>query len=139
MKIAVNASTQAASKELTELQESIYTALCDDLNTPIALARLFEAVTWINSAADKNTVISPADKKLLEDIFDNLVEGILGLQDSALQDNAPLIDGLMQMILEFRAKAKAQKEWAISDNIRNTLNALGVTLKDTKDGTEWSI
>lgn len=139
LKIAVNASTQAASKELTELQESIYTALCDDLNTPIALARLFEAVTWINSAADKNTVISPADKKLLEDIFDNLVEGILGLQDSALQDNAPLIDGLMQMILEFRAKAKAQKEWAVSDNIRNTLNALGVTIKDTKDGTEWSI
>ena len=138
-KIAVNSSSQEASKELTELQESIYEALCDDLNTPIALARLFEAVTWINSAADKNTVISPADKKLLEDIFENLVEGILGLQDSALQDNAPLLDGLMQMILEFRAKAKAQKDWAVSDNIRNTLNALGVTIKDTKDGTEWSL
>ena len=49
------------------------------------------------------------------------------------------INGLMGMVLDQRKKAKEAKDWATSDKIRDELNALGITIKDTKDGTEWSL
>ena len=140
---ATTAAPAPASAELAQLQANIYEALCDDLNTPVALSHLFEIVHWINTAAEvaatKKQPISAADKALLDSIFKDVVEDILGLQDNALQDNAPLVDGLMQMILDMRATAKANKDWPTSDKIRNTLQALGVQVKDTKDGTQWSL
>ena len=75
-------------------------------------------------------------------IFDDIVFGVLGLRDDNAAESgkgAKVIDGLMEMVLEERAKAKAAKDWAASDAIRDHLKALGITVKDTKDGAEWSI
>jgi len=70
----------AVSPTIRETEEKIYQALCDDMNTPIALAALFDLVTWINTASDAARPVSPADKNLIEKIYNRVVDGILGLK-----------------------------------------------------------
>ena len=73
-------------------------------------------------------------------LFDVIVKEVLGLTDeSAAGDNSDVLKGVMEMLLEMRKEAKAQKDFAKSDAIRDNLAKLGVVVKDTKEGTEWSI
>ena len=74
----------------------------------------------------------------LTQLFDDIVFGVLGLKAESGKGQE-IVSGLMDMVLEERAKAKAAKDWAASDAIRDHLKALGITVKDTKDGAEWSI
>jgi len=132
----------AASAEIIGIYNSVYDALCDDMNTPVALSGIFEAVKLINGAKAGNGVkLSTADLQLLGRLFSEVLFGILGLKNEAVSDgkSATVIDGLMKMVLEERAEAKATKNWAKSDQIRDALTALGITVKDTKDGAEWQI
>ncbi len=126
---------------ISELIEKVYVALCDDLNTPVALAHIFEAVKMINTAKDKKSQLSSADVKSLKSLFDDILFGVLGLkdEDNASSTNTKTMDGLMQMILQERKTAKENKDWATSDRIRDELKAIGVLIKDTKDGTEWTL
>ena len=122
--------------------EKVYEALCDDLNTPIALSHIFDAVRIINTAKDRKLVLDASDYKALVDLFDNIVFGVLGLRDEEASEGGKAIktiDGLMQMVLEQRKAAKAAKDWATSDRIRDDLKALGIQIKDTKEGTEWTL
>jgi cysteinyl-tRNA synthetase len=76
------------------------------------------------------------------DLFDNIVFGVLGLRDDEASEGGKTvktIDGLVQMVLEQRKAAKAARDWATSDRIRDDLKALGIQIKDTKDGTEWTL
>ncbi len=131
----------AASKAVTDIYENSYTALCDDLNTPVALSFIFEAVKLVNSAKDGSLKLSPADLLLLRRLFDEVLFDVMGLRNETASDDksAGVIDGLMKMVLEERAEAKAAKDWAKSDKIRDALKEIGVTVKDTKDGAEWFI
>jgi len=128
-----------ASEMLQQTEQKIYRSLCDDLNTPVALASLFDLVTWIHTAADTNKPISPQDRDLIERIYERVVKGILGLKEDTDGDRLPLIEGLIDMILEFRKQARRDKNWTESDRIRDKLSELGVLIKDTKDSTEWEI
>ena len=133
---------QADSAEVKAVFDGIYEALCDDLNTPIALSHVFEAVRIINSAKAGAMKLTENDKKALLQIFDDIVFGVLGLRDENAAESdkgKDVVSGLMEMVLEERAKAKAAKDWATSDAIRDHLKALGITVKDTKDGAEWTI
>ena len=128
--------------EKKELVEKVYEALCDDLNTPIALSYIFDAVRIINTAKDRKISLDASDWKALTDLFDNIVFGVLGLRDDEASEGGKAvktIDGLVQMVLEQRKAAKAAKDWATSDRIRDDLKALGIQIKDTKDGTEWTL
>ena len=130
----------ATTPEVKAVFDGIYEALCDDLNTPVALAQVSEAVRLINSAKAKQIKLSKGDIETLCQIFDDLVFGVLGLRDEdASAGNTSVIDGLMGMVLEQRAAAKAAKDWATSDHIRDTLKAIGIQVKDTKDGVEWTL
>lgn len=131
----------ASNAEVRELVEKVYEALCDDLNTPIALSHVFDAVRIINTVKDKKLTLDSSDYKALVDLFDNIVFGVLGLRDDENEDGKAIktIDGLMQMVLEQRKAAKAAKDWATSDRIRDDLKALGIQIKDTKDGIEWTL
>ena len=132
-------SCNADSPEIKGIFEGIYEALCDDLNTPVALSHIFEAVRIINSAKAGSIKLSEGDVRTLLQIFNDIVFGVLGLKDeSADEGNQKIVSGLMDMVLEERAKAKAAKDWALSDAIRDHLKALGITVKDTKDGAEWT-
>ncbi len=131
----------ATSAEVKAIFDGIYEALCDDLNTPIALGHIFDAVRVINSAKAGSLKLSEGDIATLVQIFDDIVFGVLGLRDEEAGDGASskVIGGLMDMVLAERAKAKEAKDWAASDAIRDALKALGITVKDTKDGAEWTI
>ena len=131
----------ADSAEIKAIWQGIYDALCDDLNTPVALAQLSEAVRLINSAKSGSIKFSAADLDALVQIFNDIVFGVLGLQDDEMSSgaDAKIVSGLMQMVLESRAAAKAAKDWAASDRIRDSLKELGIIVKDTKDGTEWTL
>ena len=132
----------ADSPEIKAIFDGVYDALCDDLNTPVALSHIFEAVRIINSAKSGSVKLTANDRAALAQIFDDIVFGVLGLRDEAAGERGKgqeVISGLMDMVLEERAKAKAARDWALSDAIRDHLKALGITVKDTKDGAEWTI
>ena len=126
---------------IADIYEKTYESLCDDLNTPIALSYIFEAVKIINTAKDGKIKLSQKDMDTLAGLFDDVVSGVLGLKDEENEGGkaGQIIDGLMTMVLEQRKAAKANKDWATSDKIRDELNALGIHIKDTKDGTEWTL
>ena len=132
----------ADSPEVKVIFDGIYDALCDDLNTPIAISHVFEAVRIINSAKAGQVKLTDGDIKTFLQLFDDVVFGVLGLRDEAVAESGKsqeVVSGLMDMVLEERARAKAAKDWTTSDAIRDHLKALGITVKDTKDGAEWTI
>ena len=131
----------ATSPAVREVFDGIYDALCDDMNTPMALASISEAVKIINSAKAGQIKLSEGDLQTLCQLFDDVVFGVLGLKDeeTGSEGARKVIDGLMDMVLEQRAAAKAAKDWTTSDHIRDALKALGIQVKDTKDGVEWTL
>ena len=134
-------SCKAVNEAVRKVFDGVYDALCDDINTPICLAHISEAVKIINSAKAGQVNLEKEDIDTLCQLFDDIVFGVLGLKDEELSGGSTgeVIGGLMEMVLEQRAAAKAAKDWTTSDHIREKLTALGIKVKDTKDGVEWSI
>ncbi|MCQ2181537.1 MAG: cysteine--tRNA ligase, partial [Bacteroidales bacterium] len=134
-------SCPASTPEIKAIWEGVYDALCDDINTPIALSHISEAVKIINSAKAGTVSLSKGDVDTLVQLFDDIVFGVLGLKDESADGGSSrkVIDALMGMVLESRAAAKAAKDWTTSDHIRDTLFAIGIKVKDTKDGVEWTL
>jgi cysteinyl-tRNA synthetase len=125
------------SPEVRATMEAVLEALCDDLNTPIAIAHLFDAVKLINGGK-----LSADDKAALAKFFEEVVGGVLGLKDEeAGASNKALqaLEGVMQLVLESRKKAREEKNWAESDRIRDLLASYGITVKDTKEGATWTL
>ena len=131
-------ASDSSSIQLTDLKQSIYEALNDDFNTPIALAQLFEMVRNINLINDGKESISAEDKLALAKLANEIVFDVLGLKDEKNTDDNK-IDGLMQLILQQRSDAKARKDYAASDAIRDHLKSIGIEVKDGKDGATYSV
>ena len=126
-----------ASPAVQAIREAVLEALCDDLNTPVAIAHLFEAVKLINGGK-----LSPADAGALKSLFDEIVGGVLGLKDEEAGASGraeKALEGVMGLVLEARKKAREEKNWAESDRIRDTLSSFGISVKDTKDGASWTL
>jgi cysteinyl-tRNA synthetase len=130
-------TSTASTSNIKALKEKVYEALNDDLNTPVALAHLFEGVKIINSINDGKETITEADKQLLQKLFHEIVFDVFGLLDES-QASANNVDGIMKVILEIRAEAKAKKDFATSDKIRDELLKTGIQIKDGKEGATWS-
>jgi cysteinyl-tRNA synthetase len=124
-----------------ELRAKCYEAMNDDLNTPIVIAQLFEGARIINNIIAGNATISAEDLKDLKETFHLFSFDIMGLkEEKGSSDGREAAYGkVVDMLLEQRMKAKANKDWATSDEIRNALTALGFEIKDTKDGFEWRL
>ena len=138
-RVAANAAAEA-NPEVAALRQKCYDAMNDDFNTPIVISHLFEAARIINSAADGKLKLRQADIDELRQVFDTFLFEVMGMRDEASEGgNGQLVDSLMHIILDIRATAKANKDWATSDKIRDALAAAGVTVKDGKDGATWSI
>ena len=131
--------SKSSSVDVKGYRQLCYDAMNDDLNTPIVISHLFDMAKVINTVNDRKATLTQADIDELKSVMDTFVFTVMGLRDEAAGDNTALVDGLMQMILDVRATAKANKDWATSDKIRDNLNALGVTVKDGKDGATWEI
>lgn len=133
--------SEISTVNVTDLATRAYEALNDDLNSPIAIAVLFDWVRNINSAAEGNVSLTANDLATLTRDFRHVVFEILGLTDELTDGGkqAELTGKLIEMLLNMRMEAKAKKDFAASDAIRNELTKLGVTVKDRKDGFDWEI
>ena len=134
---AVMPDADRTSAAVAAIREAVEEALCDDLNTPVAIAHLFDAVKLINGGN-----LSAADKCALQQLFEGVVGGVLGLKDEeagASGKAEKALEGVMSLVLESRRKAREEKNWAESDRIRDTLASLGITVKDTKEGVTWNL
>ena len=129
----------SSSVDVKGYRQKCYEAMNDDFNTPIVISHFFDMAKIINTVNDKKATLSQPDIDEMKSLFDTFLFDILGLKDEATGDNTQLLDGLMQMVLDVRAQAKANKDWATSDKIRDRLSALGVTVKDGKDGATWEL
>ncbi|MDR2292862.1 MAG: cysteine--tRNA ligase [Prevotellaceae bacterium] len=127
------------NENIKNIEKECYEALNDDLNTPIAISQLFEAVRIINSVADKKEKINANDIVILKNLFKNVVVDILGLKAEQNNNQSELLNNLVKMILDVRQQSKDKKDWASSDKIRDELVKLGIRIKDTKEGTDWEI
>lgn len=113
----------------------------DDLNSPIVISHLFDAARAINSIKDGKATITEEDLKELQEVFHLFLFDILGMKDeaSAGGSNYETFSKAVDLLLSIRQQAKANKDWATSDKIRNELTAMGFEIKDTKDGAEWKL
>ena len=135
---------KGSSPEITafvkELNNKLYAAMNDDMQTPIVISELFEACHQVNLLVDRKAKISADDLQTLSQTMHLWIEDILGLintNDNGGENKA--LDKVMQMVLDIRAKAKADKDWVTSDKIRDDLNEAGIIIKDTPDGAIWEI
>lgn len=120
-----------------EVMKSCTEAMNDDFNSPMVIAGLFEGVRLINLANDKSISLNKQDLALLNETFRIFIFDILGLKDESTGDNN-IADGLMALILQLRGEARAKKDFATSDQIRNALQKLHISVKDTKEGATWN-
>lgn len=128
-----------SSFNVSEWKQKCDEALLDDFNSPILIANMFEAVKFINSAKEGKATISASDLELLKETLNAFIFDVLGLQDSNnIQGNNDKLEGVVNMLIGMRNQARADKNFALSDQIRDELSALGIQLKDSKDGTSFS-
>ncbi|WP_158974104.1 cysteine--tRNA ligase [Cellulophaga sp. L1A9] len=121
-------------------QQKCYDAMNDDFNTPTLIAHLFEAVKHINAIKDNKESISETDKILLKDTFNAFIFDILGLEDkNDANADSDKLSGVVALLIQLRKEARDNKDFATSDVIRDQLAALGIQLKDGKDGTTFNV
>lgn len=136
--------SEKSSVEMPDFAAEAREAMDDDLNTPMVIATLFDAGKLINQAADGAITLSERDIDKLKDLFQTYLVEILGIRTSeqAGSESGKGLDaysGAIDLLMEIRGNAKAQKDWATSDLIRDRLAALGFDVKDTKNGVEWKL
>ncbi len=132
-------TSSESSFNVSEWKQKCLDALLDDFNSPILIANLFEAVKFINSVKENKATISTSDLELLKETLNAFVFDVLGLQDvNQSVANNDKLEGVINLLIGMRNQARADKNWALSDQIRDELQALGVQLKDSKEGTTFS-
>ena len=125
-----------------ELAARCEESMADDLNSPMVISALFDWVRIINQLVDGQQTITAEDLDKLKAIFKRWAFDILGLRDEKSASAAAgkdLVTPLVEMLLDIRATAKANRDWATSDKIRDGLTAAGIRVKDRKDGVDWEI
>lgn len=139
--LAKIAPSEASTIDVKELRAKCYEAMNDDLSTPIVISHLFEGVRIINTVLAGNATLSQADLDELRETMRMFMFDILGLVESKQADNNgnEAYAQAVELLLEMRREAKARKDWATSDLIRDRLGEIGFELKDTKEGTEWKL
>ncbi len=132
--------SDSSSIDIADLGDKCYAAMDDDLNTAIMISRLFDGVRMINSVWDGRDKITETDRSAMHELFNAMAFDVLGLRkpETATQDTE-LTGGLVEAMLELRMQARKNKDFDTADSIRDRLEQLGITIKDTKDGTEWEV
>jgi cysteinyl-tRNA synthetase len=140
IKLLADLKTSATSSISIEAwKQSCYDAMNDDFNTPILIAQLFEGVKYINLINDGKETITAADLEVLAATLQVFVFDILGIQNEQMASNhTEKLDGTIELLIEMRKEARANKNFALSDQIRDQLLAIGIQLKDGKDGTSFT-
>ena len=133
----LEATSDANEFDVAAWKSNCYTAMNDDFNTPILIAELFSAVKYINQIKDGKATISAANLALLTEVMHQFVFDILGLKNSTSNNQDQKLGDTVELLIRMRNDARAQKDFALSDKIRDELLAIGIQLKDGKDGTTF--
>jgi len=134
-------ASDASTVDVKGLREQCAEAMDDDLNTQLVIAALFDSAKAINTVHDGKATISAEDLDELQNVWKTFVVDILGLrmEEESAGANIEPYKGAVDLLLNMRLEAKRNKQWDVSDHIRNELTALGFTIKDSKDSFEWSL
>ena len=133
-------TSPSSTSNIVELEKNCYEAMNDDFNTPILVANLFEGARIINSVNDGKETITADDLFILKKLMHDFTFDVLGLKSEQSNTSADKsLQAVMEIILDIRSEVKAKKDFAASDKLRDSLNKINITIKDTKDGATWSI
>ena len=135
------ATGQVTTAYTDALRQKCYDAMNDDFNTPIVISHLFDACHIINQLADGKDTITPDALDALRQTFQTFFSDILGMktEHAGSGEREAAFSQAVDLLLQLRSQAKANKDWATSDKIRDELQALGFEVKDTKDGATWKL
>jgi cysteinyl-tRNA synthetase len=138
-----NENIAELDSKINNIIDAVFDEMDNDFNTPNALAELFGLATEIQKFQNNQqplSLISESTLKRLKETFNIVLFDIFGLKDEAADNEGSpeLLDGLMEMIIDFRKEVREQKNWAKSDLIRDKLLELGVQIKDGKEGASWN-
>ena len=141
---AVNAlgtitASKTSSIDITSWRQKCYEAMNDDFNTPILISHLFEGVKFVNQLKEHKETLSNEDLVLFTKTMNAFVFDVLGLLNDAKEENSDKIDGVIELLIKLRKEARENKDWALSDQIRDELASLGVQLKDGREGTTYTM
>ena len=126
--------------DISTWKQSCYDAMNDDFNTPILIAQLFEGVKFINLLNDGKESLTAVDLEIFVKTIKVFIHDVLGLEsEKALHGNTDKLEGTVNMLIEMRKQARENKNFALSDQIRDQLVGLGIQLKDGKEGTTFSL
>ncbi len=126
--------------DINAWKQLCYDAMNDDFNTPILIAQLFEGIRFVNLLNDKRESLNADDLKTLKDTLEVFTFDVLGIKnEKASNNNTEKLDSVMEMLIQMREEARANKNWGLSDEIRDKLLLVGIQLKDNKEGTSYSI
>jgi cysteinyl-tRNA synthetase len=135
-------SESDSDRAVLQLIEDAFKGMDDDFNTAIAIASLNEIGVYAHKIANQQmpaNTLAPWVLEKMKATFNLFIFNIFGLKDDQAEGaEAGTVDGLMQLILEIRSQAREQKDWGTSDKIRDALAAVGISIKDGKDGVSWS-
>ncbi|EKF55249.1 cysteinyl-tRNA ligase [Galbibacter marinus] len=125
--------------DVAKWRQQCYQAMNDDFNSPILIAHLFEAVKQVNLIKDKKAQITQDDLNLLQKTMKGFIFDVLGLVDESIAQDSSTerLNGTIELLIQLRAEARANRDFSTSDKIRDELAALGVALKDAKEGTTF--
>ena len=135
-------ASNTSSLDIASWKQSCYNAMNDDFNTPILIAQLFEGARYINLVNDGTATLTADDIKLLETTLSNFLFDVLGMNNNAsggTSNTTEKLKGVVELLIEMRKQARANRDFALSDQIRDQLLTLGIQLKDGKEGTTFSV
>lgn len=127
------------SNDIDSIEKNCYAAINDDLNSALLIANLMEAVRIVNAVYDGKEGLNEIQLNTLKKIFKVFVFDILGLMDESSNNHSEIIGSLVDMVQQMRMKAKTDKDYQTSDNLRNRLGEIGIEIKDRKDGYDWKL
>ena len=130
----------SSSLDIATWEQQCYDAMNDDFNTPILIANLFEGIKYVNLVKDGKETLTVEDLKSLLQTLHTFTFDVIGIRDEKTSaDNSEKLSGVVEMLIGMREEARANKNFGLSDQIRDQLLALGIQLKDGKEGTTFSI
>jgi cysteinyl-tRNA synthetase len=132
--------SETSSININAWKQKCYDAMNDDFNSPILIANLFEAVKYINQIKEGSKTLNTEDLATLKNTINTFVFDILGLENVTKNESGnDKLSGAVDVLIKLRQNARANKDFALSDKIRDELAEAGILLKDGKDGTTFSV
>jgi cysteinyl-tRNA synthetase len=133
-------ASEKSTLDVSAWKAKCYEAMNDDFNTPVLIANLFEGVKWINLLKENQESLTQEDLDLLKETMHIFIFDILGLESAQQTDNnTHKLDAVVRILIDMRNEARDNRNWALSDKIRDELIEIGIQLKDGKEGTTYSL